>query len=172
MINPQASSSLRRIPPENVWTFLSLKSVNSTNLSRSPARSFATLRGIPYMSAHKKMFSKPVKSSSAVYSCGTTPITFLTSLSCFPTSKPKTDALPSVGFRIVISMLIVVVFPAPLGPRKPNISPSATWKETLSTATSCPKFLDSSSTSIMFIFDFVEVGSIVQCLPDLFLAER
>ena len=32
--------------------------------------------------------------------------------------------LPEVGMRRVSSMFIVVVFPAPFGPRSPNISPS------------------------------------------------
>src|SRR3972149_10478338 len=49
-------------------------------------------------------------------------------------SQPKMDALPSVGFMIVMSMFIVVVFPAPLGPRKPKISPCLTLKLTWSTA--------------------------------------
>ena len=69
--------------------------------------------------------------------CGTTPITFLTLLSCFAISKPKTKALPSVGFKMVINMLIVVVFPAPFGPRKPKISPCFTLKLTWSTAVRC-----------------------------------
>ena len=38
-----------------------------------------------------------------------------------------------------MSILIVVVFPAPFGPRKPKISPSRTRKETASTAVNVPK---------------------------------
>jgi len=33
------------------------------------------------------------------------------------------DCSADVGLISVVSMLIVVVFPAPLGPRNPNISP-------------------------------------------------
>ena len=39
------------------------------------------------------------------------------------TSCPATSASPEVGLASVQSMLIVVVLPAPLGPRKPNTSP-------------------------------------------------
>ena len=50
------------------------------------------------------------------------------------TSKPATVADPAVGSASVHSILIVVDLPAPFGPRKPNISPGATSKETPSTA--------------------------------------
>ena len=46
------------------------------------------------------------------------------------TSWPATDADPAVGLTSVQSMLIVVVLPAPLGPRKPNTSPVATSNST------------------------------------------
>ena len=49
-------------------------------------------------------------------------------------SPPKIVAVPSVGFKTVMSMLMVVVFPAPLGPRKPKISPWLTLKFMWSTA--------------------------------------
>ena len=72
------------------------------------------------------MFSMPLSSSSAVSSWGTTPITSLTFAGCLVTSCPATVALPLVIDAIVFSILIVVVFPAPLGPRNPKISPSST----------------------------------------------
>jgi hypothetical protein len=50
------------------------------------------------------------------------------------TSWPATRALPPVGRTSVQSMLMVVVLPAPLGPRKPNTSPPATSKLTPRTA--------------------------------------
>ncbi len=55
------------------------------------------------------------------------------------TSCPATSALPPVGLASVQSMLIVVVLPAPFGPRKPNTSPAATSKLTPRTASSSPK---------------------------------
>src|SRR5579871_6188240 len=59
----------------------------------------------------------------------------LTSMGFSTTSKPATFALPSVGGRKQVRMRMVVVLPAPLGPRKPTICPFSTSKEMLSTAT-------------------------------------
>src|SRR5579875_943808 len=56
-------------------------------------------------------------------------------------SYPHNVALPEVGRRIVVSILIVVLFPAPFGPRNPKISPSKTVKETPSTALVFPSKL-------------------------------
>ena len=47
-------------------------------------------------------------------------------------------AVPSVGSTSVQSILMVVDFPAPLGPRKPKISPGATSNEMPSTAVNDP----------------------------------
>src|SRR5581483_9651765 len=60
---------------------------------------------------------------------------FLTSIGCSSTSNPATVALPEVGGKKHVSTRIVVVLPAPLGPRKPTICPFSTSKEMLSTAT-------------------------------------
>ena len=53
-------------------------------------------------------------------------------------SYPATSADPAVGAASVHSILIVVVLPAPLGPRKPKISPGSTSNEISSTAVSSP----------------------------------
>src|SRR5439155_549242 len=63
--------------------------------------------------------------AGAVLSVGcwkTRPMERRTSLRCESTSKPLTVAEPAVGRSSVQSMLIVVVFPAPFGPRKPKTS--------------------------------------------------
>src|SRR5512140_1338435 len=49
-------------------------------------------------------------------------------------SKPAIEALPDEGESSVQRMLMVVVLPAPFGPRKPKTSPSSTSKEIVSTA--------------------------------------
>src|SRR4051794_36499434 len=67
------------------------------------------------------------------------------------TSWPATRALPPVGRASVQSMLMVVVLPAPLGPRKPKTSPAATSKLTPRTASRSPNALRSSRTSTAFI---------------------
>ena len=59
---------------------------------------------------------------------------FFTSSGCSKTSKPDTLTVPLVGGRTPVRMRMVVVLPAPLGPRKPRISPDCTWKLTSSTA--------------------------------------
>src|SRR5579864_2696331 len=60
---------------------------------------------------------------------------FLTSNGCSSTSNPATLAVPAVGGRKQVRTRIVVVLPAPFGPRKPTICPFSTSKEMLSTAT-------------------------------------
>ena len=66
---------------------------------------------------------------------------FLTISDCLAISKPATVASPELGFEIPINILIAVVFPAPLAPKKPKISPLATSKEMLFTAVKSPKVL-------------------------------
>ncbi len=62
----------------------------------------------------------------------------LTAFSSFRTSRPSTRMLPEVG-RLRPSIISrVVVFPAPLGPSTPNVSPRSTEKEILSTAVRLP----------------------------------
>src|SRR5215211_2193867 len=64
------------------------------------------------------------------------------------TSWPATVAVPPVGVARVQSMLMVVVLPAPLGPRKPNTSPAATSKVTPRTASTWPKDFARAFTAI------------------------
>ena len=49
-------------------------------------------------------------------------------------SSPSTRTVPLVGGKMPSSMRMVVVLPAPFGPRKPTISPGATSRLTPSTA--------------------------------------
>ncbi len=49
-------------------------------------------------------------------------------------SWPAIRAVPADGGRKPVRTRIVVVFPAPLGPRNPTISPSFTEKVTSATA--------------------------------------
>src|SRR5437762_3311105 len=44
-----------------------------------------------------------------------------------PTGRPRISARPEVGNSSCINSLRVVVFPEPLGPRKPQTSPATTW---------------------------------------------
>src|ERR1700691_939965 len=93
-------------------------------------------------------FSSTVRSGSEVRAWGMTPITRLTSSGSLATSKPATNALPLVmGTRVVI-MRMSVLLPAPLGPSRPKISPSATEKLTPLTASKAPKRLTMFSTAM------------------------
>ena len=77
------------------------------------------------------------------------PIAFLTSDGSSRQSCPAMKAFPEEGARRVQRILMVVVLPAPLGPRNPNIVPSSTVKEIVSTAVRLPNFLTRFSTLIM-----------------------
>src|SRR5580704_19774811 len=62
---------------------------------------------------------------------------------------PSSVMAPLVGRSSVVSILMVVVFPAPFGPRKAKISPSATSNETSFTAVNVPKVLTKWLTRII-----------------------
>ena len=57
-----------------------------------------------------------------------------TSRGCVATSNPSTRASPEVGRSSVVSILIVVVLPAPFGPSRPKSSPCSIAKSTPRTA--------------------------------------
>ncbi len=59
---------------------------------------------------------------------------------CCATSIPRISTLPAVGVISPSIMRMVVVLPAPLGPRKPKISPRRTSTLRLSTASRSPYF--------------------------------
>jgi len=65
------------------------------------------------------------------------------------TSMPATSARPAVGRKSPQSIRINVDLPAPLGPRKPMISPRRTEKLTSSTAVNAPKRLTRRSVTIL-----------------------
>src|SRR5438876_7631757 len=75
---------------------------------------------------------------------------FLILAPSFSTSKPATDAEPEVFRSSVVRILIVVLLPAPFGPRKPKNSPSETLNDIPFTAlVPSPYVLTSRDTSII-----------------------
>src|SRR6266566_534808 len=94
------------------------------------------------------MFSRTVSRSIALKSWGRTPILFRISAwsDRLLTSYPRTSACPPVGFRRHSKISTVVVFPAPLGPRKANTSPFFRLKDMPLTATLSPYFFERLST--------------------------
>src|SRR5215831_4843852 len=72
---------------------------------------------------------------------------------------------PLVGRSSVVSILMVVVFPAPLGPRKAKISPAATSNETSLTAVNEPNVFTRFCTLIMRATSGAEGLAIGSLLP-------
>ena len=61
-------------------------------------------------------------------------MSFFTSLGSSRMFFPDTVTSPDVADRYPVMMFIVVVLPAPLGPKKPTMVPSSTVKLTRSSA--------------------------------------
>ena len=77
--------------------------------------------------------------------------------------KPATSRKPLVAGSRPQSMRNVVVFPAPLGPSRPKISPRRTLNEVLATAVKLPNWRTRSRTLIN------SIGSFVSSCTDEFL---
>src|SRR5437762_6522806 len=85
------------------------------------------------------MYSRPERRSYRFKYSGSTPINDLTFSGSCHTSIPATYAFPALGRIRPVSILIVVDFPAPFGPKKPKNSPRFTCRLTLFTAIFWPK---------------------------------
>src|SRR5574341_60210 len=148
-MRPRAIRSRRRRPPERCSTGVFLFSqspVNRRSSSVLAPRSEGFIRwSLPWYSR----FWAAVRSMSRFRSCGTTPIAVFTARGCSTTSCPATRAVPEAGGESVVSIRIVVVFPAPFGPRSPKTSPFCTEKLTDCTAARLPKYFVRLMISIM-----------------------
>src|SRR5882762_8638564 len=81
------------------------------------------------------------------------------------TSRPSTKAWPLLSGKRPVSILMTVVFPLPLGPRKPKISPFPTRKLTSLTAVKLPKRRTRCSAEMAtspFICGLVATASILR----------
>src|SRR3989344_5945192 len=67
------------------------------------------------------------------------------------TSCPFSSSWPLGGRSMVVNILIVLILPAPLGPKKAKISPGFIAKLTLSTALMLPKVLTTPRTSTAYL---------------------
>ncbi len=65
------------------------------------------------------------------------------------TKTPATRTSPSLGARIPVTILLIVVFPVPFGLRSATISPAPTVKVASMKAVSRPKRRETPQTSIM-----------------------
>jgi hypothetical protein len=86
------------------------------------------------------------------------PNDLLTSDGCLTGSKPFTDIVPELGWRSVVSILIVVVLPAPFGPKNAKVEPLGTSKLTSFTATNVSlKVLDKFETVMVWSLGEVDM---------------
>src|SRR5690348_3943216 len=85
-----------------------------------------------------------------------------TSKDCSDTSNPHTEALPDVCGRKQVIIFIMVLLPAPFGPRKPTTSPLFILNDTSSSAFWVPYILVRCST----ITDILQNYGII-CCPHL-----
>ena len=111
--------------------FMPLEYVSTLSLPRpsSPTRlrnSDASKGLTPKSRANRLRFSMAVICSYKLVVSKHTPIFPCTFSIFLATSIPSNTARPPLGFICPVSILTVVVFPAPFGPRNPRISPSAT----------------------------------------------
>src|SRR5262245_450379 len=70
-------------------------------------------------------------------------------------STPNTVPRPDEESMMFMSILMVVVFPAPLGPRKANTEPCGTCRLKLLTTDLRPNFLASAKVSITLVTQFL-----------------
>ena len=134
----QARASRWRAP---VGSSRACTCLNRSSSNRARARSMADPSGSrdkPYTEPKKTKFSCEVRSSYSENFCDIYPTDCLSRALSRGSTSPSTRHVPDVGARMPMSTLIVVVLPAPLGPRKPNTSPCSMWNEMWSTAVKLP----------------------------------
>src|SRR5271163_1358130 len=107
--------------------------------SSSAVRFAAVPRSSPYMRPTKFRYSEPVRRPKSAMPSGTTPIWRFTSTESCVKSMPRTCMRPDEGASRPVNILMVVDFPAPLGPRNPKNWPAATRRFTSCTAIKSPK---------------------------------
>jgi hypothetical protein len=125
---PRATSSLRDIPPDQVFTNRSAASVRPKRASSRSARAAASPPEQPWIRAASTRFSRPVAIGSVEGFCDTRPMARRTASEWRSTSMPATAARPESGRDRVVSTRTVVDLPAPLRPSRAKTLPGATAK--------------------------------------------
>src|SRR5688572_27341487 len=88
------------------------------------------------------------------------------------TSMPLTRTVPAVGRERPAMMRMVVVLPAPFGPRKPKISPAAASRVSRSTAVKSPYLFVRSRISIIRTAGYHRPGATFRVGSRKRMAER
>ena len=130
-----AKSPRMRCPSESWRTGRSRKESRSRS-SRQVAR-FSANRwaGTPYMWRTRSKESERGRSHHSWVRCPkTTPIRLATERRDCHGTRPRVVAVPESGTRMPVNILMVVLLPAPFGPRTATISPALIEKLTLRTA--------------------------------------
>mmetsp|Transcript_20686 Transcript_20686/g.73051 ORF Transcript_20686/g.73051 Transcript_20686/m.73051 type:complete len:589 (+) Transcript_20686:2875-4641(+) len=133
-VSASATDRRRFMPPLNEPANASATCINSTSPSRSRTSCSTSAGGTPLRPANISMCSRAVSESQMTSCCGHTPSSLRMPLTSWPSDLPNTSASPSVLRSRPVSMLSVVVLPAPLCPRIVNICLSRTISHMLSTA--------------------------------------
>ena len=103
-----ARATIRRcaIPPDSSRTAADARSASQNCSSSRAASAFASRALIPKNRPWKYRFSDTLSERSSVFVCGTTPMPCLARAGCAITSTPPTEASPSVGSTIEVSILV------------------------------------------------------------------
>ncbi len=142
---PAAMLRRRFIPPErrSVRSFARSESPVHCRLRVTAAESFSPRS--PWKRPNDARFSAGERSGYRAISCDTYPTAALDRGSSG--GRPNTFTLPELGRTRPTADRTRVVFPAPLGPRSPRISPGRTESDAPSSARRSPKALTRSRIS-------------------------
>ncbi len=158
---------------------LPARSVSWANSSSSAALRLASARGRSKKRPYSHRFSCTVSSVSSVSSWGTTPMRARIWAPWVAASRPNRRRVPLEAGETQPIMRIVLLLPAPLGPRKPNASPRRTSTSMPATAVKSPKRFTSwlatmsgleGSGAADITGHTIEQGSIVAGFPPLGVA--
>src|SRR3990170_1255817 len=136
----------RFIPPLSFDTGSSRRSARSTRARTSSVRFAMYSSFIPSRRPKRARFSATVRSAYTATSCGRYPRRGSTAVG--GRLRPRTFAVPDVGFVSPRRTRMRVVFPAPLGPRRPNVTPRGTSRVRSFRARISPKRLESPRVAI------------------------
>ena len=119
-----AICSRRFMPPESVDARASPFCSSPTSRSFFAISRFTSRDGTPFRTANIRKCSAHVNDGNNTFCCGHTPRHLRQSAREPSNECPATIASPPDGGVSPVSIAIVVLFPAPLGPRRPVTCPS------------------------------------------------
>mmetsp|Transcript_6069 Transcript_6069/g.18374 ORF Transcript_6069/g.18374 Transcript_6069/m.18374 type:complete len:266 (-) Transcript_6069:4211-5008(-) len=147
-----ATASFLLLPPEYVHESLSAyRGRSSLAMIRSTSSAMYAL-GIPLTMAYMVSISLPVMFPTTASNCGQYPMKSLAFLASVTMSWPAISACPEEGMISPVSILNVVVLPAPFTPRRPKHSflPSSKLSESTAVGRNGAYFLYRSLATTSF----------------------